>query len=43
MVEALRRIGGNVRYTEFAEAGHDSWNPAYATAELWSWAWLQRR
>ena len=42
-VEALRRIGGNVRYTEFAEAGHNSWDAAYATPELWSWAWLQRR
>lgn len=43
MVEALRRIGGNVRYTEFAEAGHNSWDPAYATPELWGWAWLQKR
>ncbi len=43
MVEALRRVGGNVRYTEFAEAGHDSWDAAYAMPELWSWALAQKR
>ncbi|HEY0502435.1 MAG TPA: prolyl oligopeptidase family serine peptidase [Lysobacter sp.] len=43
MVEALRRVGGNVRYTEFAEAGHDSWDAAYAMPELWGWALAQRR
>jgi len=43
MVEALRKIGGNVRYTEFAEAGHNAWDPAYATAELWPWLFAQER
>ena len=43
LVEALRRVGGNVRYTEFADAGHNSWDAAYATPELWSWALAQRR
>ncbi|GAA5077922.1 prolyl oligopeptidase family serine peptidase [Lysobacter panacisoli] len=43
MVEALRRVGGNVRYTEFAEAGHNAWDSAYATPELWVWAFLQKR
>ena len=37
MVEALRRIGGNVRYTEFAEAGQDAWDQAYASPDLWTW------
>ncbi len=43
MVEALRRLGGNVRYTEFADAGHNAWDAAYATPELWGWAFAQRR
>jgi predicted peptidase len=43
MVEALRKIGGNVRYTEFAEAGHNAWDPAYATPELWTWLFAQQR
>jgi predicted peptidase len=43
MVEAMRKIGGNVRYTEFAEAGHNAWDPAYATPELWTWLFAQER
>ncbi|RDZ29398.1 prolyl oligopeptidase family serine peptidase [Lysobacter silvisoli] len=43
MAQALRQAGGDVRYTEFAEAGHNAWDPAYATAELWPWLWRQRR
>ena len=42
-VEALRNVGGNVRYTEFAELGHNSWDAAYATPELWTWAFAQQR
>ncbi len=43
MVEALRKIGGNVRYTEFADAGHNSWDPAYAMPQLWTWVFAQHR
>jgi len=40
---ALRAEGANVRYTEFADADHNSWDPAYATPELWPWLLAQRR
>ena len=43
MVEALRKVGGNVRYTEFADAGHNAWDPAYATPQLWTWVFAQKR
>ncbi|HEY5803403.1 MAG TPA: phospholipase [Lysobacter sp.] len=43
MAEALRRIGANVRYSELAGVGHDAWDRAYATPELWQWAFAQRR
>lgn len=43
MVDALKRAGAEVRYTEFPEARHNSWDPAYATAELWPWLFAQRR
>lgn len=34
----------NVRYTEFPDANHNSWDPAYAqTPGLWSWLFAQRR
>jgi len=43
IVEALRGLGGNVRYTEFAELGHNAWDAAYATPDLWTWAFGQVR
>lgn len=33
----------DARYTEFADANHNSWDPAYATAALWPWLFAQRR
>jgi len=37
MVDALRRAGADVRYTEYPGVGHDSWNRAYAEPELVPW------
>ncbi len=31
-VAAIRKAGGQVRYTELAGVGHDSWTPAYSNA-----------
>ncbi|MEH6415717.1 prolyl oligopeptidase family serine peptidase [Pseudomonas sp. CGJS7] len=43
MAAALKRAGArDARYTEFAGVGHDSWDRAYATPELWSWVFAQR-
>lgn len=43
MIAALRAAGNDARYTEFPEAKHNAWDPAYATPELWTWVWEQRR
>lgn len=43
MVEALKRAGADVRYTEFPQANHNSWDPTYASEELWTWLFAQRR
>ncbi len=43
MVEALRAAGGSVRYTEYPEAQHDSWTPAFQEPELIDWVLSQRR
>lgn len=44
MVEAVRAAGGTrVRYTEYAGVGHNSWDPAYAEAEMLEWLFSQRR
>ncbi|HMD44272.1 MAG TPA: prolyl oligopeptidase family serine peptidase [Candidatus Acidoferrum sp.] len=37
MYEALKAAGGNVRYTEYPDVGHDSWDKAYAEPELIAW------
>jgi predicted peptidase len=43
VVDALRKIGGRVRCTIYPEARHDSFTPAYATDELYTWLLEQRR
>lgn len=42
-VEALRRCGGNVRYTLYEDANHDSWTRTYANPDLYEWLLNQRR
>ena len=38
MAAALEAAGAaDARYTEFPEANHNSWDPAYATPALWEW------
>jgi predicted peptidase len=37
MVKALKDAGGDPRYSEFPYVGHNSWDPAYATEELYGW------
>ncbi len=42
MVEALRASGGDVRFTVYPEAEHDSWTQTYDNPELYAW-FLQHR
>src|SRR5512140_96732 len=37
MSTALRAAGANVKYTEFPDANHNSWDQAYGMEELWEW------
>lgn len=37
MVEALQACGGNVRFTVYPDAGHDSWTRTYEDPELYEW------
>lgn len=37
MIKALKSAGGEPRYSEFPYVGHNSWDPAYATWELYDW------
>lgn len=42
MVAALQACSGNVRFTVYPEAGHDSWTQTYNKSELYDW-FLQHR
>ena len=37
MVDALKNIGGTVKFTIYPEAGHDSWTKTYDDPDLYKW------
>jgi predicted peptidase len=43
MIDALKKAGANPRYTEMPFVGHNSWDPAYVTGELYTWMLAQKR
>jgi predicted peptidase len=43
MVEALKKAGGDPKYTEYPGVGHNCWDRAYAEADLWTWLFAQKR
>lgn len=43
MVNALKAIGGNVKYTENPTGGHNAWDKAYANAGLYTWLLAQHK
>lgn len=43
IVAALEKLGVSVRYTEYAGIGHNSWDPAFAEAELLHWLFSQKK
>jgi predicted peptidase len=43
MVEALKKSGGEVKFTVYPEAGHDAWTETYANPQLYEWLLQQKR
>ncbi len=43
MVEAVREAGGLVKYTEYPDTGHNSWDAAYSDPEAIAWLFKQHR
>lgn len=43
MVNALKKCGGNVRFTVYPEAGHDSWTETYNNQEIYTWLLDQKK
>jgi len=42
-IKALKDAGGNPKYTEYPGVGHNSWDKAYATQELYDWFLAHKR
>lgn len=42
-VAAVREAGGSVRYTEYAETGHNTWNKAYREEDFFEWMLSQQK
>ena len=43
MIEALKKAGGEPKYTEYPGVGHDSWSATFANPELYDWLFTQLR
>jgi predicted peptidase len=43
MAKELAARGGTPRYTEYPFVGHDAWDPAFNSPDLWDWLLKQRR
>ena len=43
MVAALRQCGGNVKFTVYPKANHDSWTVTYENPELYRWLLRHKR
>ncbi len=43
MVDALEECGGNVKFTIYPDAGHDSWTETYNNPELYEWFLRHKR
>jgi predicted peptidase len=43
MVAALKAAGGHPKYTEYPGVGHNSWDKAYNTDDLWTWLFEQKK
>ncbi|MGD0091271.1 MAG: prolyl oligopeptidase family serine peptidase [Planctomycetota bacterium] len=43
MVDALKKLGANVKFTLYPNADHDSWSETYHNLEFYEWLLQQRR
>lgn len=43
MIAAIKKAGGDPKYTEYPGVGHNSWDKAYGTDELYEWLLKQHK
>ena len=42
MIKALKDAGASPKYTEYPGVGHNSWDMAYGTSDLYDWLLMQK-
>ncbi len=43
MINAIKKVGGSPKYTEFAGVGHNCWNSAYSDPAMFEWMFAQNK
>lgn len=43
MIAALKAAGGQPKYTEYPNTGHNSWTETYKNREMYAWLFSQKR
>lgn len=43
MVDAVKKVGGNIQHTEYPNVAHNSWGPACQEPDLMDWFFAQQR
>ena len=43
LYNALKKLGGNVKFTVYSDLGHDSWTKTYDNPNLYKWLLKQKR
>ena len=43
MIAAIKKAGGEPKYTEYKGVGHDAWTPTYKNNEVLDWLFEQKR
>ena len=43
MIDAIKKAGGNPKYTEYLETGHDAWKKAYIDQKMFFWLFSQSK
>lgn len=43
MVEALKKSGGEPKYTEYPGVKHNSWSQTYRNPDVWAWLFAQKK
>lgn len=43
LVDILKECNGNIRYTEYPDAGHDSWTETYNNPKVYDWLLKQKK